>query len=335
MLEITILYIFFSISLIVFLLFKGYKDWEIVFWSFVLVFGLVTIITRIFELIVVIIPAITIYAIYKYNVYKKTKKDENQITKEDLNDKVFDLNKSITLQEDIIRSKLIFFLYRNKKSANQYFNIESSAKIEKNICGHNVVYYDEPHKYYVDGVEIPSITEIVGVLAIYYGWDDYKQINSNILENAAKKGTILHKSIEQYERFKIEAETIEFGNYLKVKNEHGFKVVENEKIVILVINNKPVAIGRLDMIIELNNKFAVMEIKRTSKYYKEKVALQLNLYRLAYLQSYNNREIQALKVLRLYNSDIQFEDVEINEYETFAAIEKYNDIRERLLRDVI
>lgn len=228
-------------------------------------------------------------------------------------------------EEESLKQKILSFVNR-RKNERKIENWEKDNCLQRQICGHNVSFYEKQHKYIVDGVEVPSITDIVGLLAIYYGWDKYEHINQTSLESAAKKGTTLHKEIENYERFATVSNTTEFNNYLNAKNTYGFTVLQNEEIVILMIKEKPVAIGRFDMIVEVGGKYALMEIKRTSKYYREKVSLQLNLYRLAYLQTYKNFDIQELKILRLYNNIIQFKDVKIDEEMALREIEKYHEI---------
>ena len=105
--------------------------------------------------------------------------------------------------------------------------------------------------------------------------------------------------------------------------------------MILKIDDKPIAIGRFDMIISLNGSICLTEIKRTSKLYKDKVSLQLNLYRLAYLQCFRDKNIEKLKVIRLYNDKKQFVDIDVDEQKAIDAVKKYYEIYEKFIRDAV
>ena len=56
------------------------------------------------------------------------------------------------------------------------------------IKGHTLEYIDEIHQYLVDGVCVPSITQI---LKVKFG-NKYVGISKEVLDNAAKKGTAVH-----------------------------------------------------------------------------------------------------------------------------------------------
>ena len=66
------------------------------------------------------------------------------------------------------------------------------------IAGHVLEYIDEIHQYLVDGVCVPSITQI---LKIKFG-NKYENIDKQVLERAAKKGTKVHEAIENFEKWK-------------------------------------------------------------------------------------------------------------------------------------
>ncbi len=51
---------------------------------------------------------------------------------------------------------------------------------------------EEKHKYYVDGVEMPSVTTILGYLTA----DHYGQINEAVLRQAAQRGSDVHEACQ-------------------------------------------------------------------------------------------------------------------------------------------
>ena len=220
---------------------------------------------------------------------------------------------------------IMFFNNRNIKArhvAKQQLKDKESI-IEKIICGHKVLYIDETHKYYVDGKEVPSITQIVEYFSKQHVWDDYSKVSPEVLRNAANKGTKLHNEIEKFEVSGEKTTSQEFLNYLEIKEKYNFKVLENEQIVVIFCKNKPIAAGRFDMIIELDGKLGVLDVKRTYKMHKEKVSLQLNLYRIAYMQCNAEKNIELLRVVRLRNSIKQFRKIVIDENFAWKCLNEY------------
>ena len=163
----------------------------------------------------------------------------------------------------------------------------SSGSTSYSIRGHSVVFHEESHEYFVDGVKVPSVTEILGRYSRLHGLDDYADIPQDVLRRAAARGTALHKEIEEYEKQGVRGFSEEFGNYLPLKIRHGVKVVASElPVLIFDDSGKPVCAGRLDLLATINGDAALGDIKRTSRLYPKKVSLQLNLYRIGCIQSY-------------------------------------------------
>ena len=200
------------------------------------------------------------------------------------------------------------------------------------INGHTLEYFDDDHLYLVDGIEVPSITEI---LKLKFG-NKYSNINPDVLYQAATKGTNLHKAIEIYEKTGEESEfktydkygiedsnsLYELKNYKFLKKHYKFKVLEAEIPVILFYNEKPIAGGRIDLVLELNNEIGGGDIKRTSVLDKEYLAYQLNLYRIAYRQCYGV-EWKFLKGIHLREEKRKFIDIPINEEMALNLVKEY------------
>ena len=62
------------------------------------------------------------------------------------------------------------------------------------IKGHTLEYFDDTHEYLIDGILVPSITQI---LKLKFG-HKYDNVNQKTLNNASEKGTEVHKAIEDY-----------------------------------------------------------------------------------------------------------------------------------------
>lgn len=185
------------------------------------------------------------------------------------------------------------------------------------IKGHIVEYIDEIHTYLVDGVIVPSITQIIK----YKFKDKYKFVRDYILEQSSILGTATHKAIEDYCKLGIETDCKELEGFKSLQNEFGFEVIDNEVPIILFYNGVPVACGRLDLV--LGDKVLCLgDIKRTSVLDKKYLTYQLNLYRIGYQQCYDN-EIKGLKGLHLREDVRKYVDIPINEEMALDLLKQY------------
>lgn len=202
-------------------------------------------------------------------------------------------------------------------------------KIEKWVInGRTLEYIEQTHTYIVDGVIVPSVTQI---LKTFFP-AKYSGVNNGTLENASRKGTLLHGIIEEYEtegvtqrinrsRAKGKHITQEFKNYIYLKNKFNFAPVQNEIPIIYEDSNGHVLFaGRLDMVVLYDGVKCLVDIKRTNSLDIRYLRLQLNLYRLAYQKCYNT-PILGLYALHLRDNNRAFRKIEINEAEALKALE--------------
>lgn len=187
------------------------------------------------------------------------------------------------------------------------------------IAGGLLEYIDETHTYIYDGVILPSITQM---LKIKFG-KKYNSVDEKVLKKAAEKGTAVHQAIENYEKRSIDdASCVELRNYKFLKKQFDFKCLDNEVPIVLFYNDKPIAAGRVDLIIEDKGKVGIADIKRTSVFDKEYVAYQTNLYRIGYQQSYGV-EISFLRGIHLRDKVRKYIELPIKEDMMLEFIERY------------
>lgn len=187
------------------------------------------------------------------------------------------------------------------------------------IAGGLLEYIDETHTYIYDGVILPSITQM---LKFKFG-NKYNSVDEKVLKRAAEKGTAVHQAIEDYEKRNIDDEAcVELRNYKFLKKQFDFKCLDNEVPIVLFYKDKPIAAGRVDLIIEDKGKVGIADIKRTSVFDKEYVAYQTNLYRLGYQQSYGI-EISFLRGIHLRDKVRKYIELPIKEEMMLEFIEKY------------
>lgn len=186
------------------------------------------------------------------------------------------------------------------------------------INGHAVEFIEETHTYLVDGVIVPSITQILK----HKFRKKYDCVDKEVLQRASNLGTATHKAIEEFCKLGIVSELLELKNFMFLQKHFGFKVVDNEVVIILFYNDVPVACGRLDLLLMDNGDLCIGDIKRTSSLDKEYLAYQLNLYRIGFQQCYGT-EIKGLKGLHLKDNVRKYVDIPINENMAIDLLRQY------------
>lgn len=186
------------------------------------------------------------------------------------------------------------------------------------IKGHVLEYLDEPHVYLVDGVIVPSITQILK----YKFGGQYAGVSKKVLQDAADKGTEVHEAIERWCKTGEESDLPEVRNFRFLMKKYEFQVDYNEIPVILFKNDKPIAAGRMDLIISMGQELGVADIKRTYKLNKEYLAYQLNLYRIAFQQCYGEN-ITFLRGVHLREDVRKFVEIPIDEEMAWQLVEEY------------
>ena len=192
------------------------------------------------------------------------------------------------------------------------------------IAGHVLEYFDDTHEYLVDGVLVPSITQI---LKIKFG-NKYDGVSQKVLNRAAEKGTEVHEAIERYCKTGESSDLKEVKNFKFLQKQYKFEVLDNEVPIILFLNDEPVAAGRLDLVLKLDNKIGGGDIKRTATLDKEYLAYQLNLYRIGYRQCYGV-EWEFLKGIHLRDDTRKFLNIPINEELAMQLVNDY--LKEEIL----
>lgn len=178
-----------------------------------------------------------------------------------------------------------------------------------NINGRTLEFCPDNHVYVCDGIIVPSVTQL---LNRKFG-HRYDNIPAETLKKAAEYGTMVHKAVEEWCKFYKESDVRELKDFLFLKKHYDFVVLENELPIILEFAGNTYA-GRLDMIMEMEGKFAVADIKTTSSLDKEYLGHQLNLYRIGYEQSYG-KHIDTLFGIHLKDGTRKLVEIPIKEEE--------------------
>jgi hypothetical protein len=189
----------------------------------------------------------------------------------------------------------------------------------KEINGHILEYFDDDHLYLVDGIIVPSITEI---LKVRFG-GKYDHVDRQTLQRASEAGTQVHDAVEHFVRTGEITDIPEVRNFIFLQRQYGFNVVDVEEPVILWMDGEPICAGRCDLVIEMDGQIGGADIKRTSALDRQYLSYQLNLYRTAYRQSYGV-EWEFLRGIHLREDVRRFVNIPINED---VALEIVNEWR--------
>lgn len=189
------------------------------------------------------------------------------------------------------------------------------------IKGHDLEFLEDEHQYLVDGVTVPSITQC---LKTRFG-NKYAAIDRATLQRAAERGTEAHRAIEEWCKYEIESDLPELRNFKFLQRQYHFEVLANEVPVILFDNDEPILAGRLDLLLEMDGKMCIGDIKRTSTLDKEYLGYQLNLYRIAYQQCSGDK-IEILRGLHLREETRKFVTIPINEQCAWNLVKDWREI---------
>ena len=139
-----------------------------------------------------------------------------------------------------------------------------------------LLFFDEGHKYTIDGEELPSVSELTRFISReIYG--DVGQFN---LDRAADRGTAVHKATELLDKYGTAEIDEDIAPYLQAyiafRKEH---MCEWQKIEYATHHPNNLYAGTLDRVGTVDGNLVVLDIKTSSTIQKPLYTAQLNLYR--------------------------------------------------------
>ena len=197
-----------------------------------------------------------------------------------------------------------------------------------NLNNHILEFDENSHIYIVDGLIVPCVTDILS-----RKYKDYDGVSQETLKRAANLGTKLHKAIEIYEKKGITNNSEEFKNYLFLKKHYKIENIDNEVPIIYEENGKVLFAGTLDQIYKIDNKLGINDFKRVSAPNKEKIALQVNLYKIGYEQTYH-KNIEILSFMHLREEKRKFYKLPVNEEMAMKLVKEYLEIKRKEEKEV-
>ena len=194
--------------------------------------------------------------------------------------------------------------------------------MKKYIVNDYTITFDEiNHQYYLDGIKIASISSIANS---FYPNKQTKRVDAKILEEAALKGNLLKEKIHKYETETIKTYDAEMQSYITLKNQHQFFMVDFSPLVLLRHQGTIIAAGRFDMVVEspFINGLGLVSVKRSSHIREDYLNFQLNLYKLAYEQTYK-KPLHYLKCIHIRNRHHAYLDIALNQEMTKQMLDDY------------
>lgn len=184
------------------------------------------------------------------------------------------------------------------------------------INGFYLEFDEDTHTYIVDGMIVPSVTQL---LEMYYG-SKYDRVDERTLQRAAERGTKVHKAIEEFCKFGVVDGSEEVRNFKFLLYKYGFRVFESEAPIVIHKDGEPIAAGRLDLVLDAGDATAIADIKTMATLDRERLAAQLNLYRVGYMQSYRIG-INKLYGVHLRDDKRKLVNIPINERLAWEILE--------------
>ena len=192
------------------------------------------------------------------------------------------------------------------------------------IKGGTLEFFPETHTYLYDGLMLPSVTQILGAKFR----NDYASVPPAVLNNASKRGTAVHKAIENFNVSGYDDGSEAVRNFKFLQKQYGFDVLDSELPIVIFKHDIPIACGRLDMTMMIDGQTGIADIKTVSALNKEKIAYQLNLYRIGLMQSYGV-DAKFLKIIHLRDGIRKVIDCPVIKDMAWELIEKFLEENEK------
>lgn len=161
----------------------------------------------------------------------------------------------------------------------------------------NLIFYDKQHEYYVGEQKLDSVSQILRFLSR----EEYDDINQYRLDNAAERGTAVHKACEVLYKYGEAECTPDIEGYvkafLKFLKEHK---CEFSDIEVPLADTALGIAGTPDLCGKVDGEEAVVDMKAQSSIKKVLVKAQLNAYRELRIKN-GKPEPKKLYCLQLMN----------------------------------
>lgn len=155
-----------------------------------------------------------------------------------------------------------------------------------------VIFNEEQHTYTLGEKQLSGITSIVK----WFFPETYKSVPEDVLKEAAKHGSMVHKKCEQFDICGFGDDLKEVQDYARLKKENNLTTLANEY---LVDDGKKFA-SCIDVVFnDGSNVFDLADIKTTSQIHVNNVTLQLSIYAYLFERCNKGKKVGNLYVIWL------------------------------------
>lgn len=155
-----------------------------------------------------------------------------------------------------------------------------------------VIFNEEQHTYTLGEKQLSGITSIVK----WFFPETYKNVPEDVLREAAKFGSMVHKKCEQFDICGFGDDLKEVQDYARLKKENNLTTLVNEY---LVDDGKNFA-SCIDVVFnDGSNVFDLADIKTTSQIHVNNVTLQLSIYAYLFEKCNKGKKVGNLYVIWL------------------------------------
>ena len=165
-----------------------------------------------------------------------------------------------------------------------------------------IKFNEDKHEYIVDGKVVPCVSDIMKCATCLYYTDEIPQ---QVLELACKKGSAVHKAIEDYllfEDYEIEEQYKPiFNQFLKWYEDYKPEILKVEYQM-----SNGIYAGTCDLICKINNKIIGIDHKTSSEIHTNMIAIQEAGY-----DELCDLKIDEWYVLHLTKTKYEFKKIEI------------------------
>lgn len=160
-----------------------------------------------------------------------------------------------------------------------------------------VVFDEVEHRYFLGDKELHGITSTLIKRAFP---DKYKEVDPEVLANAARKGKELHAEIEYHDNFGGDSEDVRVAAYDRLKLDNGLTTIANE----YTVSDEKKYASQIDIVLEgIGGEICLADIKTTFNLDKESTAMQLSIYKRFFEMQNPDLKVARIYVIWLPNRD--------------------------------
>lgn len=162
-----------------------------------------------------------------------------------------------------------------------------------------LLFFDNAHKYQLDGVELPSVSKVTRFISR----EVYGEVNQFILDNACERGTKVHKAteiIDKYGKVECEEDIVPYVQaYISWRKDKGIGKDNIVEVESAYGNVELGYAGTIDRIFLIDNEYWLVDIKSSSTPQKRIWEACLNGYKLLWEKENPDKKISKMMDLHV------------------------------------